>query len=57
LGGQGGQNLAEREKLIYVDCTKLIYQRHPYSTVDKDFSIMVVNPSGESSQTINVSAP
>jgi len=57
IGGQGGQNLAEREKLIYVDCTKLIYQRHPYSTVDKDFTIMVVNPSGEASQTINVSAP
>jgi hypothetical protein len=57
IGGQGGQNLAEREKLIYVDCTKLIYQRHPYSTVNKDFTIMVVNPSGEASQTINVTAP
>jgi hypothetical protein len=57
IGGQGGQNLAEREKLIYADCTRLIYQRHPYSTVDKDFTIMVVNPTGEASQTISVSAP
>jgi hypothetical protein len=57
IGGQGGQDLAEREKLIYVDCTKLVYQRHPFSPVDKDFSIMVMNPGGEASQTINVTAP
>lgn len=55
IGGQG--DLAEREKLIYVDCTKLIYQRHPYSPVDKDFRILVMNPGGEASQTINVTAP
>lgn len=57
IGGQGGQDLAEREKLIYEDCTRLIYQRHPYSPVNKDFRIMVMNPSGEVSQTINVTAP
>lgn len=57
IGGQGGQDLAEREKLIYVDCTKLIYQRHPFSPVSKDFQVMVMNPGGESSQTINVTAP
>jgi hypothetical protein len=57
IGGQGGQDLAEREKLIYVDCTKLIYQRHPYSPVNKDFRILVMNPGGEASQPISVSAP
>jgi len=57
IGGQGGQDLAEREKLQYVDCTKLIYQRHPFSPVNKDFRIMVMNPGGEASQIINVSAP
>lgn len=57
VGGQGGQDLAEREKLIYVDCTKLIYQRHPFSPVDKDFRVMVMNPGGEASQIINVTAP
>ncbi len=57
IGGQGGQDLAEREKLIYVDCTKLIYQRHPYSPVDKDFHILVMNPGGEASQIVNVTAP
>lgn len=57
IGGQGGQDLAEREKLLYVDCTKLVYQRHPFSPVSKDFRVMVMNPGGEASQIINVTAP
>jgi hypothetical protein len=57
IGGHGGQDLAEREKLVYVDCTKLVYQRYPFSPVDKDFHILVMNPGGETSQTINVTAP
>jgi hypothetical protein len=57
IGGRGGQDLAEREKLIYVDCTKLIYQRHPYSPVNKDFRLQVVNSGGEASQVITVTAP
>ncbi len=57
IGGRGGQDMAEREKLIYVDCTKLIYQRHPYSPVNKDFRLQVVNPGGEGSQVITVTAP
>ena len=57
IGGRGGQDMAEREKLIYIDCTKLIYQRHPYSPVNKDFRFQVVNPGGEGSQVITVTAP
>ncbi len=57
IGGRGGQDMAEREKLIYIDCKKLIYQRHPYSPVNKDFRLQVVNPGGEGSQVITVSAP
>ena len=57
LGGRGGQDMVDREKLIYVDCTKLIYQRHPYSPVNKDFRLQVVNAGGEGSQVITVSAP
>lgn len=56
VGGRG-QNPAEREKLIFVDCTKLIYQRHPYSPVNKDFRLQVINPGGEASQVITVTAP
>lgn len=57
IGGRGGQDMAEREKLIYSDCTKLIYQRHPYSPVNKDFRLQVVNSGGEGSQVITVTAP
>ena len=57
IGGRGGEDMAEREKLIYVDCSKLIYQRHPYSPVTKDFRLQVVNPGGESSQMVTVTAP
>lgn len=57
LGGRGGQDMTEREKLIYIDCTKLIYQRHPYSPVSKDFRLQVVNQGGEGSQVVTMSAP
>lgn len=57
IGGRGAQELGEREKLIYVDCATLVYQRYPYSPVNKDFTIMVMNPGGETSQIINVTAP
>ena len=57
IGGRGGQDMAEREKLIYVDCTRLIYQRHPYSPVNKDFRLQIVNSGGEGSQVITITAP
>ena len=57
IGGRGGQDMAERDKLIYIDCTKLIYHRHPYSPTNKDFRLQVVNPGGEGSQVITVTAP
>lgn len=57
IGGRGGQDMTDREKLIYVDCTKMIYQRHPYSSVNKDFRLQIINSGGEGSQVISVSAP
>lgn len=57
IGGKGGQEMIEREKLIYVDCTRMIYQRHPYSSTNKDFRIQVLNQGGEGSQVVNVTAP
>ncbi len=57
IGGQGSDRLTEREKLIYLGCTRLVYQRHPYSPVNKDFRLQVVNGGGEGSQVITVSAP
>ncbi|MDD2541779.1 MAG: IPT/TIG domain-containing protein [Desulfuromonadaceae bacterium] len=59
IGGGGGdaQDMTERDKLIFVDCTKLVYQRHPYSPVNKNFRIQVINPGEEGSQVITVTAP
>ena len=57
IGGRGGQDATERERLIYIDCTKLVYLRYPYSPVNKDFRIQVVNPGGEGSQVVQMSAP
>jgi hypothetical protein len=57
VGGIGGQDAAAREKVIYIDCGRLIYQRYPYSPVVKDFRLQVVNPGNEGSQVVNVSAP
>lgn len=57
VGGRGAEGGAEREKLIHQDCTRVIYQRHPYSQVNKELQIHLVNPDGESSQVVNVTAP
>lgn len=57
IGGKGGQEMVERDKLIYVDCTRMIYQRHPYSSANKDFRVQVVSQGGEWSQVVNVTAP
>ena len=57
IGGRGGQDMNDREKLLYVDCTKMIYQRHPYSSANKDFRLQIINSGGEGSQVITVSAP
>jgi hypothetical protein len=57
VGGIGGQDAAAREKAIYIDCGRLIYQRFPYSPVVKEFRLQVVNPGNEGSRVVNVSAP
>ncbi|GFE60439.1 IPT/TIG domain-containing protein [Geobacter sp. AOG2] len=57
IGGNSGQDAAAREKVIFIDCTRLVYQRFPYSPVAKEFRLQVVNPGNEGSQVVNVSAP
>ncbi|MBI1922027.1 MAG: IPT/TIG domain-containing protein [Geobacter sp.] len=47
----------ERDRVLFVDCTKLVYQRYPYDYSAKDFRLQVVNPDGEGSAVIQVSAP
>jgi hypothetical protein len=50
-------NMADREKVIFKDCTRIIYQRHPYDTEVKSFTVQVLNANGESSSVVQVSAP
>jgi len=50
-------NQADREKVIYVDCNRIIYQRYPYDSAVKSFTVQVLNPNGESSEVVQVSAP
>ena len=50
-------NPADREKVIYVDCNRIIYQRYPYDSAVKSFTLQVLNPNGESSSVVQVSAP
>jgi hypothetical protein len=50
-------NPNEREKVYYVNCNTIIYERHPYDTVPKNFRIQIINPGGEQSSVIQVTAP
>lgn len=47
----------ERERVLFIDCTKLVYQRYPYNYSVKDFRLQVVNPGGDGSAVVHVSAP
>lgn len=48
----------EREQLLFINCNRVIYQRHPYSTIPKNLKLQVVNPSGEGeSSVVSVNAP
>lgn len=53
--GTGGGG--ERERVNYVSCNRIIYQRYPYSPANKTFQVQVVNPGGEESAPVSVSAP
>ncbi|WP_243370666.1 IPT/TIG domain-containing protein [Geotalea sp. SG265] len=46
-----------RERVIFADCTRLVYQRHPYDSTPKNISLQVVNPNGEESPVVSVNAP
>lgn len=53
----GMANATEKERAVFVNCGKLIYQRYPYSTTPKNFRVQVINPDGEESSVVQVSAP
>ncbi|MBI5656454.1 MAG: IPT/TIG domain-containing protein [Geobacter sp.] len=47
----------DRDRLIYMDCTRLIYQRYPADPSAKALRVQVVNPGNEDSPVITVSTP
>jgi len=50
-------NPSDREKVIYVGCNRIIYQRYPYDSAEKNFTVQILNANGESSSVVEVSAP
>ena len=53
----GATSSGEREYLTFVDCSKLVYQRYPADPTEKDLRIQVINPNGEASSVVQVTAP
>lgn len=53
----GGIVSGERESLVYVNCSTLVYQRYPSDPTEKDLRIQVINPNGEGSSVVQVTAP
>lgn len=53
----GTASATERERIIFVSCTRLVYQRYPYSSTLKNFKVQVVSPGGGESAVVQVSAP
>ena len=53
----GTSPAGERERIIYIDCNRLIYQRHPYDTSLKSLRVQIINPNGEESPVVSVNAP
>ncbi len=47
----------ERDMLRFISCNRLVYQRYPHDPSMKSFTLIVVNPSGEESAPLIVSAP
>lgn len=47
----------DRERVHFVDCTRLIYERRPTDPVPQPFRIQIVNPNGDESPAVQVTAP
>jgi len=57
LQSGGGAIGVERDRVVYINCNRFIYQRYPYSSVPKNFKVQVLNPDGSESAVVSVSAP
>lgn len=53
----GVANPVDRDRLVFIDCNRLTYQRYPADPSIKSFQMVIVNPNGEESPQFTVSAP
>lgn len=47
----------DHDRLLYTDCTRLVYQRYPADPSSKSLRIQVINPGNEESPAITINAP
>lgn len=45
------------EKIRYVSCTEIVYERYPYDMTPKNIRLQVINPNGEGSAVVQIAAP
>ena len=57
IDGRQLYNGTDREKSRFVNCSRIIYERYPYDRAAKSVKIQVINPNGEESPVLTVSAP
>ncbi len=53
----GASDIVSQDIVTFSSCNRLVYRRHPYSTVPKSFQVQVINPDGSESSLVSVSAP
>lgn len=49
--------LQQRDRLLYLDCTRLIYQRQPVTSSPRPLRLQVINPNSEYSDAYEITAP
>jgi hypothetical protein len=57
LAGGGMAEPGARERIIFHNCNRLIYLRHPYDPSQKSFHLQVINPDNGESSVVTVDAP
>jgi hypothetical protein len=50
-------NGIDRDRVRYVNCNRIIYERYPYDRSPKTLRIQVVNPNNEESAVMTITAP
>lgn len=55
--GTGQPAVGDRDNLVFVGCSQIIYQRHPYDMAPKELRMQIVNPNGEESGVVLITAP